>query len=247
MQQIFSPVQQGSLKDAVYTRVRAAILGGEIPAGTRLLEVEMAQSMGVSRAPIREALAHLEQEGLVVSRPNRGTYVAEIFSQQDVHEITTLRSALETMAIGIAAAKIDEAEIECLAELVERMQTAAEGGDLALLADLDNQFHSRLVQAAKHARLYQMWSTLAGQYWALYLTQLHQMERQSGLTHADAREHHKPIVDALRERNTALATIYLQRNILYGTHHLMLPFPGATPEEEEEEEDGSISTDQGPD
>src|SRR5215210_2654138 len=110
MQQLFTPVQQGNLKDVVYARVRAAILGGQIPAGTRLLEAEIAQKMEVSRAPVREALAHLQQEGLVVSRPNRGTYVAEIFSLQDVNEITTLRSTLETMAIGIATAKIDESE-----------------------------------------------------------------------------------------------------------------------------------------
>lgn len=231
---VFSPVQQGSLKDVVYTRIRTAILSGQIVAGTRLLEAELSQSLGVSRAPVREALVHLERDGLVVSRPNRGTYVAEIFTQRDVDEITTLRSTLEGMAVVIATARITEAEIDTLAALVVEMQRASDAGDLARLADLDFQFHSMIVKAAHHNRLLQTWSTLVSHCWALYLTALQHPDAAVDDLLDRVHDNHMSIVDALRTRRADLATIYLQRNILDGTR-LRLP-----------EDSGSVPIEQSP-
>lgn len=228
VQELFSPVQQGSLKDVVYANIRAAILSGKIPAGTRLLEADLSQRMQVSRAPVREALVHLERDGLVVSRPNRGTYVAEIFTQDDVNEITTLRATLEGMAISIAAARISDDELDILAALVEQMQVAADDNDLAQLADVDYQFHERIVKAANHNRLYQTWIMLAAHYWALYLTTLQRMDPRTPSHLGGVRANHMPIVDALRARRADLATIYLQRNILDG---LRLQLPPTAPED----------------
>jgi DNA-binding GntR family transcriptional regulator len=222
---VFSPVQQGNLKDVVYAKIRAAILGGQIPAGTRLLEAELSQRMQVSRAPVREALVHLEQDGLVVSRPNRGSYVAEIFSQQDVNEITTLRSTLEGMAIAIATARISDEELDELAVLVVEMQRAADENDLALLADIDYQFHNRIMNAAGHNRLYQTWSMLATHYWALYLTTLQRMDPRTPNHLGGVYGKHMPIVDAMRARQADLATMFLHRNILDGLQLQLMEEP----------------------
>jgi len=158
----FSPAERGSLKDMVLPAIRDAILTGEIPAGTRLSDAEIARSMQVSRAPVREAFAHLEQEGLVMRRPNRGTFVAEIFTNQDVVELTGLRSALEGYAIPLVVAQITPQELALLSDLVDRMIHAADCRDLARLADLDFQFHRTICQAARHRRLLQVWSTSIG-------------------------------------------------------------------------------------
>lgn len=237
VQELFSPVQQGNLKDVIYAKIRTAILSGQIPAGTRLLEAELSQGMQVSRAPVREALVHLEHDGLVESRPNRGTYVAEIFSQQDVDEITTLRITLEGMAVAIATARISDAELDELAEMVVGMQRAADANDLALMADIDFQFHNRIVRAAGHNRLYQTWSMLASHYWALYLTTLQRMDPRTPNHLGGVYGKHMPIVDALRARRADLAAMYLQRNILDGLN-LQLP-DGELPENSRDQGTGA--------
>ena len=91
-----------ALRDAAVLRIREAILQGRLKPGQRILEADMAQELGISRAPIREAIRQLESEGLVVSRAHRGTYVTTL-SSQDAREIFSLRAALEGLAIMLVA------------------------------------------------------------------------------------------------------------------------------------------------
>lgn len=226
----FSPAERGSLKDMVLPAIRDAILTGEIPAGTRLSDAEIARSMQVSRAPVREAFAHLEQEGLVMRRPNRGTFVAEIFTNQDVVELTGLRSALEGYAISLVVAQITSQELALLSDLVDRMIHAADCRDLARLADLDFQFHRTICQAARHRRLLQVWSTIASQYWALYLTSLQYVDTDI----SRVGQHHRPIIDALRASDVDAAVALLQENIMSSGDQLRTRLPDEASDMSEE-------------
>ena len=153
-----TPPRRKSLGDDVADRLREAILHGELVAGQRLREEELAERLQVSRGPVRDAFGFLEREGLVRSSRRRGVTVVEL-TLRDLHEIYTLRSALEPLAVSLAIehgtdadlADIESALGEFVAALSPRMseRTAAE---------LDVQFHDSIYRAARHERLYVAWS-----------------------------------------------------------------------------------------
>ena len=99
------------LREIVYEELKRQIMIGEIPPGTRMMEVELADDMGVSRTPIREAIRKLEKEGLVSIEPRRGAYASDV-SIKDMVDVLEVREFLEGMAAGLAAKKITEEEVE---------------------------------------------------------------------------------------------------------------------------------------
>jgi DNA-binding GntR family transcriptional regulator len=153
---VFEQVPHKSLREMALSAIRQAILRGDLKPGQRLMESEIARQMGVSRAPVREALRQLETEGLVVSEAHRGAFVAEL-SAKDVSEICALRAAVESMAARIVT---EQASPETLAELqqaVADMAQAADEGDLPRLAALDLSFHEMLCRASGNSRLLDTW------------------------------------------------------------------------------------------
>ena len=120
---VFTPVGTRTMQDEIVDLIRDATLRGDIDLGQHLPEQELAEQMGVSRIPIREAMRHLEQEGLVVRIPNRGCFVAD-FSEQDVAEIFSLRATLEIMAIERATPNLTPQDIANLREIIETQRQA---------------------------------------------------------------------------------------------------------------------------
>ncbi|MDY7041648.1 MAG: GntR family transcriptional regulator [Chloroflexota bacterium] len=159
---VFSELPHKSLRSAALAAIREAILCGQLRPGQHLVESDLADQMGISRAPIREALRQLETEGLVVSLPHRGTFVTQL-SAQDVWEIYTLRAAIEGLASRLVAQNATEEEIVCLEESVAQMERSAEAGDLELLAQQDLDFHEYLCRAAHHNRLLDTWLSMNAQ------------------------------------------------------------------------------------
>ncbi len=106
------------LRDVVVDNLRQAIVSGQFPAGMRLMELQLAEKMGVSRTPVREAIRKMELEGLVVMIPRRGAYVADI-SIKDINEVYEIRTALDVLAAGLAAERIDDDEIREMKELLD--------------------------------------------------------------------------------------------------------------------------------
>ncbi|HEU4568713.1 MAG TPA: GntR family transcriptional regulator [Marmoricola sp.] len=141
--------------DEAYESLRAAILGGEVAPGERLGEVELAEQLGVSRTPVREALRRLAADGLVEVLPNRGARVAQ-WTTEDLEEIYDLRAMLESHGAARAAERIDPAELPALHRLCAEMEACAERGrkrDLDRLAELNAELHRRIVDAAASPRL----------------------------------------------------------------------------------------------
>lgn len=154
-----APANRTLLADQVTIAIRKAIIDSSFPPGTRLIEGDLAESLKVSRGPVREALRRLEQEGLVRIVPARGTFVATV-AEEDIAEIYGLRAALETYAAGQAACGADLRDLE---ESVSEMRAAFDAGDLPKLIEADLHFHGGLVALANNRRLLGVWMTLEGQ------------------------------------------------------------------------------------
>lgn len=140
--------------------IRAAIVAGRLRPGERLIETDLAERLGISRAPIREALRDLEHEGLVASRPYKATEVLGV-TQTEIEEILVpIRLTLERFAFRQAAPHITAEDLEGLEHCIAVMRVAGEIGDAEALADADVRFHELVVVRAGHPHCEQLWRTI---------------------------------------------------------------------------------------
>ena len=140
------------LREIVYEELRERILTGNIKPGTRMMEVDLANEMGVSRTPIREAIRQLEKEGLVTIKPRKGAYAAE-FSVKSMLDILEVRSHLEGLAANLAAQRMTPAEKQKLIQLEEDFEKALQAGDMHGMIKTDSQFHRMIVEASENNHL----------------------------------------------------------------------------------------------
>ena len=139
------------LRDVVFNTLRQAILKGELKPGERLMEIALAERLGVSRTPIREAMRKLEQEGLVVMIPRRGAQVANI-TEKDLNDVLEVRIALENVAIEKACARMTEEEMGRLWLAAKEFEHTIAEGNLVKLAEADVAFHEIIYQASDNMR-----------------------------------------------------------------------------------------------
>jgi DNA-binding GntR family transcriptional regulator len=157
------------LTDDVADSLREAILSGRFKRGERLIEDELAESLNVSRGPIRQAIFRLQQEGLVVHETHRGATVAQI-SLQDASEIYSLRKALEKLAVEQACLHATEADLAPLDAILLLFQSIPRATmTRRRVAELDIDFHDALFRAAHHGRLYRAWEALRSQIFVFLL------------------------------------------------------------------------------
>jgi DNA-binding GntR family transcriptional regulator len=140
------------LREAVCETLRDAIRKGILEPGERLMEVQLADELGISRTPVREAIRKLEQEGYVIMMPRRGTYVSDV-SVHDVKEIFEIRSALESLATGLAARKIEPEELEKLQNLLVEIEGYISKNDIEKIVESDIKFHGLIYQVSGNERL----------------------------------------------------------------------------------------------
>ena len=150
------------LRDVVFQTLRKAILTGELKPGERLMEVQLAAEIGVSRTPIREAIHKLELEGLVTILPRRGAQVAEI-SEKGLRDVLEVRRALDTFCAELASERITDEEKERLEEACLAFEKAVETGDATVIAKADVAFHDIIIGATGNERMVMMINNLAEQ------------------------------------------------------------------------------------
>lgn len=187
------------LREIVFETLREAIISGKLKAGERLMEVQLAEEMGVSRTPVREAIRKLELEGFVVMVPRKGAYVAGI-STKDITEVFEIRAALESLAASLAAERITEEELEELERLLVQVAECAQKDDLEKLIEIDTQFHDCLYKASRNDRLVQIISNLREQIQRFRTTSLASPGRMK-----QTLKEHKKIVEAISQRDMKLA------------------------------------------
>ena len=140
------------LREVVCETLRDAIRKGVLKPGERLMEIQLAEELGVSRTPVREAIRKLELEGYVIMMPRRGTYVANL-SIRDVNEVFEIRTSLDSLASGLAAERITDEELERLQRLLVLIGGYIETNNMDKIVETDTEFHDLLYQASRNTRL----------------------------------------------------------------------------------------------
>ena len=153
------------LRDVVFYTLRQAILRGELKPGARLLEIRLANKLGVSRTPVREAIRKLELEGLVKMVPRRGAEVAEI-TEKRVRDALEVRRALEELAVQLACERISNEELEELKKAEEHFSQVLGKVDLVEVAAADESFHDVIFKATDNDRLTQLLNNLREQIYS---------------------------------------------------------------------------------
>lgn len=150
------------LRDVVFNTLRQAILRGELKPGERLMEIQLANKLGVSRTPIREAIRKLELEGLVLMIPRKGAEVAEI-TEKSLRDVLEVRKALEELAVQLCCDKITEEEIKELKLVASGFEEAVRNGELTEIAEADVKFHDVIYLATENQKLVLLLSNLREQ------------------------------------------------------------------------------------
>jgi DNA-binding GntR family transcriptional regulator len=198
-------VSRTVLREQVKELLLERILRGDMKAGDRLVETRIAQELGTSQAPVREALRDLELLGLVESEAFRGSRVRE-FSDAELLDVFPVRAVLEELAAKLAARRL-RGDVSALEHEVKEMRSAAGRGDTRSQVAHDIAFHRALVEAAGNPMLLKAWLALGievptafGVYWTYFDA-------------IDLVDFHTPIVDAIRERNAAKAGAEARRHV----------------------------------
>jgi DNA-binding GntR family transcriptional regulator len=197
-----------SLSEDVVDLLRAALVRGAFEPGQHLNEAALAEKLGVSRGPIREAFVELEREGLLTLERHRGARVTQL-SHTDIDEIYELRAALERLAVERAAQHATDDDFAAMADVVKRMHRAVDDVDLHAVVSLDVRFHDHIYAAAHHSRLYLSWSTLRPQI----ETFLHSRSIDTSDYLAKVVPEHAALLEAFRSRSKAEAMRLIDSHI----------------------------------
>ncbi|MDD2233296.1 MAG: GntR family transcriptional regulator [Desulfitobacteriaceae bacterium] len=216
------------LREIVFESMRDAIISGVLKPGERLMEIQLAEEMGVSRTPVREAIRKLELESFAVMIPRKGAYVAGV-SYKDFAEVFEMRTALEGLAAGLAAERITADEIEQMERVL--LLPDAEEMDLEKIVERDTDFHDLIYKASRNNRLQQMLANLREQIQRFRATSLAVPGR-----YIDAVKEHRVIVEALAEHNSELAKELMETHIVTAENVMFQTFNPDVPD------DGDIPT-----
>lgn len=195
------------LRDVVFNTLRRAILRGELKPGERLMEIQLANKLGVSRTPIREAIRKLELEGLVLMIPRRGAEVAEI-TEKNLRDVLEVRCALEELAVQLACERMDEEGIEKLKEAAEKFREVLGSDDITQIAQADVLFHDVIYTATDNNRLIQLLNNLREQMYRYRIEYLKKKECYPQLL-----EEHQSVIEAIAAGDKQKATEITGRHI----------------------------------
>lgn len=201
-----------SLRHQVAASLRDSILSGALKPGERLVEEDIAKGMRTSRGPLREALQQLEQEGLVVSFPYRGSFVSRISSVEVREVLIPLRATLEGFGFANAIDNLTDADLAEAGGLLDRMDTAARINDLLLVVESDVAFHGLVMSRSGQPHTTQIWSSIAPRMRAYFYAHLREMMPSPEQLEMIAGTHHD-LLDALASRDKERVAALLLEHI----------------------------------
>lgn len=152
-------LDRGLLSDQIYSHIKAMIKDGSLPPGEQLVESKLARSLGVSQAPVREAVKRLSHEGLVTHLPHHGNFVTE-FSREEAEDARIARIALEEMSARLLSGRLSDTTRDRLAALIDDMRRAAASGDIGDFRERDFAFHRTVIEATGNVYLPKLWDVL---------------------------------------------------------------------------------------
>ena len=196
-----------SLHEQTLDVIRGAILNGEMKPGQALTESKLASELGTSRAPVREALRILNIEGLVDTVPYHGTTVRSL-SKEDIDELYSMRSTLETFAVKQIIAQANPEHIQKLRGLYSGMDKAGQAKDIKLVNDIDRVFHDELISMSNHSLLESMWQMVA-----MRIRQVMALTNRRNSDLTQIARNHIPIIDAIEAGDAETAIALLEQHI----------------------------------
>jgi len=204
-----------SAVDYAYEQIWKQLVFSNEQKEQRLSDVALAEKLGVSRTPVRQALERLVQDGLVRSDPRRGFWV-RTFTVQDIHEIYDVRGALEVLALRLAAPHLDPVDLRSQLELIDKIREQLDQHPISLFLQCDFRLHSLLIRASGNSRLIYYLSTLRSQFSMFQIKNTRNPQRL-GPTLDD----HERILTALLEQNVDKAAEELAEHIVHSKHFVL--------------------------
>ena len=195
------------LRDVVFNTLRQAILKGELKPGERLMEIQLANKLGVSRTPIREAIRKLELEGLVLMIPRKGAEVAEI-TEKNMLDVLEVRKALEELAAHLACERITEEGLAELKAAAKEFEQVLKTDDVTKIAEADVKFHDVLYLSTDNQRLITLLNNLREQMYRFRVEYLKKEE-----FHPLLLEEHKKIIEAIESHDQDRANSIIDLHI----------------------------------
>ncbi len=192
------------LRDIVFENLREAILSGNLTPGQRLMEVQLAETLGVSRTPVREAIRKLELEGLVVMIPRKGAYVADM-SIKDIVEVLEIRASLEGLAAYLATERMTNEDIKNLEKISKQIK---KNSSVDEFLKKDVEFHEYIFKATNNKRLHQLINSLWEQVYRFRVSYISDEESIDNIINE-----HKLILKAIKNRDSYLAEKYAKEHI----------------------------------
>lgn len=183
------------LRDVVFHTLREAILKGDLRPGERLMELQLASKLGVSRTPIREAIRMLEQEGLAVTIPRKGAEVAKM-TEKDMEDVLQIREALDELAVQVACDKMTAQQLKELTLAMKNFENAIQAGKLKKIIEYDVEFHDIIYRATDNPKLVTLLNNIREQIYRYRVEYLKGKENYPMLV-----REHEEIVTALKLKN----------------------------------------------
>lgn len=208
------------LRDVVFNTLRQAILTGELKPGERLMEIHLANRLGVSRTPIREAIRKLELEGLVTMIPRRGAEVAQI-TEKSMSDVLEVRRAMDALCAELACERITEEELAQLKDACVHFERVTATRDVKQIAKADVQLHDIILQATGNNRLIQLVNNLSEQMYRYRFEYIKDFSQHQRLV-----EEHRIIYDSLvsrdKERASEAAKVHIDNQRKAIIHQIRL-------------------------
>ena len=196
------------LRDVVFNTLREAILKGDLKPGERLMELQLAAQLGVSRTPIREAIRMLEQEGLAVTVPRKGAEVAKM-TLKGMEDVLEIREALDILACELACERITEEQLALLEEKKKAFEVSLKSGNVKEIAETDVAFHDVIYDATGNPKLVNMLNNLREQIYRYRVEYLKREENYPRLI-----KEHDEIYTSLANRSKEDATESIREHVV---------------------------------
>ncbi len=195
------------LREVIFNTLKEAIITGELKPGERLMEVQLAEKMGVSRTPVREAIRKLELEGLVCMVPRKGAHVGEI-TVKDIMDVLEVRSSLDGLATSLAAQRITDSELKDLRNVLSQFTNYVEKENIQGSIKKDVEFHDIIYRSCRNEKLMQIISNLQEQFHRFRVMFLKDLKSPKELI-----QEHVDIYDAILSRDPEKARKAAQEHI----------------------------------
>jgi DNA-binding GntR family transcriptional regulator len=195
------------LGEVVFDYLRNAILSGDLKPGERLMEISLAEQLGVSRTPVREAIRKLELENFVEMIPRKGAYVAQL-KAKDILDILEIRALFDGYAASAAAEQMTDDEVRSLGATLDKFNKAVLKGDKQAMIDTDNRFHDQLLQATKNRKLIDIVNSLQDQFQRFRIIYFNEFDN-----YEDMQSSHQDLYDAISRRDIRSARERAEKHI----------------------------------